>query len=211
MGRWLVYTVIAVLAGPSTARAQEHNSIAVGVNITHRVAPDHDVFGATSVGFKFRLGHSDTGWGWHYGLGWYSANVDRPIGDRTQNLGRLRIKPLLGGYGYTRRFPERMSLTGKVMAGVAFNSFHITPEAVDAFHALPVPLQSVSVDVGLAPVVKPEISFWYDLNRRFGISADVGYSFARPTLTVSSSLGRVSGRVRADAFSFGAGLVFRIF
>src|SRR5262245_25477648 len=118
MNRRLVCMVVAALSGVYSAHAQEHNSVAVGVNVTQRVAPDRDVFGATSVGFKFRLGHSDTGWGWHYGLGWYSANVDRVIGDRTANLGRLRIKPLLGGYGYTQRFTERISLTGKVMAGV---------------------------------------------------------------------------------------------
>jgi hypothetical protein len=203
------YVALSTISAPSEAQAQEHNSLAAGVNLTQRVAPDDDAHGGTSIGFKFRVGHSDTGWGWQYGLGWYSTNLDRSIGGRKIDLGRLRVRPVYGGYGYTRRLSERVSVSGKVLAGVAFTSFHITTAAVDAFHALPA--ESVEVKSGVIPVVKPEVSVWYDLNRRFGISADVGYSIARPKLTVSSSLGRETGRVRADALSFSTGLVYRIF
>lgn len=200
---------IWIVTAASEARAQEHNSFAVGVNVSQRVAPGPDARGTTSFGLKWRLGHSDTGWGWHYGFGWYSANIDREIGGRTMELGRARVRPLLGGYGYTRRLTERVAVVGKVMGGYSFNSFHVTDDAITAFQALPA--QGLEVKVGGAPIVKPEVSVWFDLNRRFGLSADFGYSIARPTLTVSSSLGRQSGRVRADAFSFSTGIVYKIF
>jgi hypothetical protein len=206
---WVVCLTLWGLTVAADARGQENNSFAVGGSFTHRVAPDALAHGDDGVGLKFRLGHADTGWGWQYGLSWYSTNLDRSIGGRTTHLGELKIRPLLGGYGYTQSIGERVSVTGKVFGGFAFTAFRITPEAIDAFYALPA--QGVRVDPGMTPIIKPEVTLWYDLNGKFGLGVDVGYIIARPRLTITSSLGRESERIRADAVTISTGLVYRIF
>lgn len=193
----------------AAAAAQEHNTFAVGANVTRRMAPDATAQGHDGFGIKWRLGHDDTGWGWHYGLSWYETSLDRNVGGRTLRFGELKVRPFLGGYGYTHRYTKRLSITGAVLGGVAFSSIELTPQADAALHTPSG--QTVRVLTAMTPVVKPEISAWYDLTKRFGVSVDAGYILARPRLTIATATGRDTGRIRADAFTIGTGLVYRIF
>lgn len=189
--------------------AQEHNTFAIGAGATHRMSPDPDARGDGGFGLKWRIGHAETGWGWHYGLNWYSTNLDRDIGGRSTPLGELKIRPFLGGYGYTHRLTERLTLAGDVIGGFAFSAIELTPSADAALH---VPAgQNVRVLTGSTPVLKPEVSVWYDLSRKFGISVDAGYILARPKLTIASPGLNETERIRADAFTISSGFVYRIF
>jgi hypothetical protein len=111
----------------AAVEAQEGNTFAVGVNVTRRMSPDRAAHGDSGVGVKWRIGHSDTGWGWHYGLGWYGINLDRDIRGQMTRLGELNVRSFLGGYGYTRRFTSRLSVTGDVVGGFAFSALKLTP------------------------------------------------------------------------------------
>jgi len=202
-------SVLVALALSTSLGAQENNSLAVGINYTNRLATDPNAHGDGGVGFKTRFGHSETGWGWHYGLNWYSTTVDRSIGQRRTTLGELKVRPILVGYGYTIALTDRLSLTGDVIGGAAYSTFRVTSEAYDAFHA--VGAEAVHVRAGFTPVIKPEASMWYDINRRFGLSLDGGYIIARPPLAVSTSLGREKERFTADTWTISTGIVYRIF
>lgn len=200
----------AMLAAYATpCAAQENNSLAVGVNVTLRAASDSSVSAQDSIGIRWRLGHGQTGWGWSWGLNWYTTHLQRRIGERTVDLGKLRIRPFLVGYGYTYAISERLAVRADVLAGPAYSSFTMTPEADDAYHALPA--HSIRSHTEVTAVVKPEAGLWLDLSRRVGVSVDFGYIVARPMLTVESSIGRDARRVRADSFLAGVGVVYRIF
>jgi len=60
-------------------------------------------------------------------------------------------------------------------------------------------------------VVRPEIGAWYDVGRKIGVTANVGYIVARPRLTVATPIGNDVERLRADAWSVTIGAVYKIF
>ena len=200
--------VAVVLLWTQAAIAQEENTFAVGVNVTRRFSPDPAAQADNSVGIKLRIRHGETGWGWHYGLGWYSTNLDREIDGRTVRFGEMKVRPLFGGYGYTRRFSPRLLVTADVLGGLASSSIELTSEAQAALQER---TGGVRVATQWMPVLKPEISAWYDLSRRFGISVDFGYVLARPRVTIETPSRFEAGNIRADAFTIGTGLVYRIF
>jgi hypothetical protein len=205
----LAPTFAAILFAASTSAAQEHNTIAVGVGATHRMSPDGSARGDDSIGVKLRLGHADSGWGLHYGLNWYSTNLDRDFDGRAMAFGELKLRPFLGGYGYTHKLTERVSLTGDVIGGFGFSSIELTQEADAALHVPPG--TPVRVLTGTALVLKPEVSMWFDLTRKFGLSVDGGYIIARPSLSISSPLVNERTRIRADAFTISTGIVYRVY
>jgi hypothetical protein len=199
--------VIVFFAAAASARAQEDNRVALGINVSEHVLLTDGAHSSTGIGLNWRLGTGSEGWGWNFGFGWYSSDLDRAIDGRAMALGELKIRPIVGGYGYTRRF-GRLTVDGHVMAGYAFNSFSTESQAAALAAASGGP---VAVDASNCGILRPEASFWYDINRRFGLSVDLGYVFARPTLTITSSRGTDSHQLRADAIVIQAGIVYSIF
>lgn len=193
------------------ALAQEHNRFAMGIKYTVRLAADESAHGIGGIGINWRLGHSEEGWGKEVGLGWFSTDLEREIGGRTVTLGKLEVRPFVGGYGYTYSINEKLHVAGNMMAGFAITSFELDDEADAVFRARP--QGAVETDVStIIPVLRPEVSVWYDVHPKFGISVGLGYTFARPTLTITSAGGtREKARLRADTFALSAGMVYRIF
>src|SRR5579862_9324510 len=105
------------------ASAQTDTRLAIGANVTSRVATSADAGGSADVGFELRLGHETEGWGWHVSLfDWVDTPVQQPLRpDVLSNPGSLRIRPLMGGYGYTW-IRGRTAITTDLMGGYAFNS-----------------------------------------------------------------------------------------
>ena len=201
---------VGVLAvAPGNAEAQIDNRVAVGVSVSPKIAPDGNLRGGAGVGFLWRLGNGSEGWGWKYSLNWYSAELDQPIGDQRLEFGHLRVRPFLGGYGYTKKF-GRYKLSANLMGGYAFNSFELRPAANDAYRQA-FGAHGIDTEVSNTLVLKPEMSVWFDVSRKIGITAGAGYLIARPTVTVLSSAGRDERRVNADMFMTKVGLVYSIF
>jgi hypothetical protein len=191
------------------AVAQSHNKFAIGAQLSTRTAAGPDNKGHVGVSLLWRFGQSKTGWGWHYGLYWFSTDLERSIGGVDTEFGRLRVRPIMGGYGYTRVF-GRTAVTGKVMGGYAWTSMRISPVAIDAYHNL-VGAQTISVDASNTIVVIPEVSAWYNINEKLGLKVSSGYVMARPNVSVSSSAGLDKRRVRADNVTFKVGMVYSMF
>jgi hypothetical protein len=184
------------------AAGQEQNRLAIGVSINHRGSTDPLAHGDVGVGIKWRVGHGEPGWGWHYGLSWYETHLDRSVDRRDVRFGDLRIRPLMGGYGYTHAIGARTLATVKVLGGFAFSGFHSEPDGNGV---------APHVRTGfLTPVVKPEISVWHDVSEKFGVGVDIGYIIARPRLTMSGASSQESARFRADTLTLSAGVVYRI-
>jgi hypothetical protein len=198
----------ALCAGATAASAQTDNQLAIGANFTSRATSASTLTDSRGPGLAWRIGHDKTGWGWHWGLNWYSTDVNRPVGGGEVDLGELRVRPFMSGYGYTRVIGP-VSVTADVLGGYAINTLTMTPAARDAFRDR-LGAHSLSGDARNTLVAKPEIGFWYDVNRKVGINVNVGYLIARPRVIVRSTLGTDDRRVRADALSITVGTVYSI-
>jgi len=207
--RLLLVTLLAVCGVSSAVSAQEGNRFAVGGSFTHRGVGSSTAHGGRGPGIQWRIGHSTEGWGWQYGLNWYSLDVDRPIAGRSTPLGELRVRPFMGGYGYTHLMGP-VAVTVDAIGGYALTRFDLTSEAANAYRER-LGAGSLSAHMSNTPVVKPEVSLWVDVTRKVGLMANAGYIIARPRFTVSSTLGSDVERYRADAMSITVGAVYRIF
>lgn len=197
------------LGAPHAASAQTGGKLALGADVSTRVSRNDDASGHVGVGLLWRFGHAKSGWGWHWGLNWYSTDLDRSIGGAAIDLGELHVRPVMAGYGYTHLF-GRTAITATALAGYAYSSMSLTPAATAAFRDR-LGAQSVSVDAANTLVFKPEVSAWYDINRKFGLKVSGGYMVARPRVTVRSTLGEDRRTVRADMLMLKAGVVYSIF
>jgi hypothetical protein len=206
----VVAMVVMLLAGwSSAAQAQSGGAVAIGLGINMRGAPDESADGTIRPSFIWRIGHGNNGWGWRWGLNWYSADLSDPASTRATDFGTLRVRPIMIGYGYERRF-GRLLVGGGMVGGYALTQFRMTPEFNDAYRAQ-LGATTVRTDVSNTFVVRPEMSAWIDLSRKVGLSISSGYVIARPEVTVSSSLGTDRRRIQADMFSIRIGAVYSIF
>jgi hypothetical protein len=191
-----------------SAHGQTDAKFALGYQFGMRGAIDQEAHGGMVSGLLWRFGTSDPGWGFHWGLGWYSTDIDRSIVGNSVELGELHVRPFMAGYGYTYNI-GRYSITADVLGGLAVTSFSLTPVATDAYYD--VGARSLSSDVSMTPVAKPEVSVWYDISEKLGLNVNAGMMIARPNLTIRSTLGDQSMRLRADSLQIKAGLAYRIF
>jgi low temperature requirement protein LtrA len=101
-------------------------------------------------------------------------------------VGRLRLRPLMGGVSYTW-IKGKLSVSPRLIAGYSFNRFSGT-ESVSAHDSF---------------VSKAELQIWRDLSSRVGVLCSIGYLFARP---------EVSGRtINADAIRVQVGIAYAVF
>lgn len=194
----------------ASAYAQSEGKFAVGAQFSQRVAGDStDAKGNKSVGLTWRIGHGHEGWGWRYGLGWYSTDVGRAVGGQNTEMGELKVRPFMGGYGYTH-ITGRNTISADLMGGYALSSFNPQPGFSDAYRDR---LASHSVDIDAANTfaVRPGISFWHDLGKKVGLNVSANYTVARPRITVTSSTGTDARRQNADMFALKIGLVYSVY
>jgi hypothetical protein len=143
-------------------------------------------------------------------LNWYAVDIDRPVGGLITELGELKVRPIMAGYGYSYRMNRRLSVTGDVLGGYAFGSIGLVPSAVDAYERR-LGAQSVTARASNTLVLKPELSVWYDLNKDFGLNVNAGYMIARPDIIVETTTGQDKRTARADQFILKVGVVYSIF
>src|SRR3954453_20657675 len=186
-------------AASSTARAQDKSRLAAGADVsiatTNRSTGDDYAHGGVLVEPLIRFGRIDPGWGPRFGLNWYEVRVDRLIGGTVADLGEVKIRPIMGGYGYSW-VRGRSSIGANMLAGFAFVSTDMSSTAADAYRRIGV--NATDADASNGFVLKPELDFWHDINRDFGLNINVGYMVARPEITIATSTGVDRRTVRAD-------------
>ena len=209
-GILLVCLVVgAAVLHPAPAAAQSENVFAIGANLSIKGGTADGTDGHVNPGLLWRFGRGREGWGWQYGLSWYSADLSQPVGPATTSFGELHVRPFLGGYGYSRRFGRTLA-TASLLGGYAFNSFELQPTFDDRYRTT-LGASTIRTDVSNAFVLKPEVQTWVDLSRKVGLNISLGYMIARPDVTVSSSLGRDTRAIRADVLMFKVGAVYSVF
>jgi hypothetical protein len=134
------------------------------------------------------------------GFGWFGSALRSSVGPG-EIIGRLRVKPVMGGLAYTVR-NDRASIAFSAVAGVAFNS--ISPS--ERLTGLEVPL-----DVGSSFAWRPGVSLWVESSARTAVNVSVGYVMTRPRLTLLEQGESVRRRLNADAFLLRVGVVYKLF
>jgi hypothetical protein len=210
-GGSVLLVMIALCAYAPAAYGQIDNRLALGGSVTTRVASSSGAGNGADVGFEIRIGHETAGWGWQYSFfGWFDTDVHyEPVRGQTADLGQLRIRPIMAGYGYTWT-RGRSTITADLVGGYAFNSFHIDSVAMSDYESR-LGARNLDTEATNTFVIKPEVQVWYDLSPRFGLKLNGGYLVARPSVTVKSSLGDEIRDVKADTFLITVGLVYSIF
>jgi hypothetical protein len=207
--RIAVFAVVLSAAFAPRAYGQLENRLAVGVSASGHVAESSKTDGAILTGLQWRFGHDKGGWGWQYSLNWFETGVNQPIADHRADIGRLHVRPLMGGYGYTWS-RGRAAISSSLVAGYAFASFKLDPAAADDYRAR-LGARNVTTEAGNTLAINPEVHAWYDFSKRVGLKVSTGFIVARPSITMKSSLGEDVRHINADTFLLKLGVVYKIF
>jgi hypothetical protein len=200
---------LLMLMSAAYVGAQSDNRLALGANFSARRLTDESASGHSGIGLLWRFGEGETGWGWHWALNWFDADVRQSVGGSTVQLGELHIRPIMVGYGYSYRLGRQL-FTANLVGGYCFTSMSLAPAAADAYHDR-LGARSVSLRTSNPLVVRPAFDAWHDLSEKVGLNASIGFLVVRPRVTVLSTLGEDERRLRADTLQLKIGLVYSIF
>src|SRR5262249_36265614 len=124
-------------------------------------------------------------------------------------LGEVRIRPIMGRLRYTW-VRGKNTISTNVLVGYAFSSMKLADGAAAAYESR-VGVGVSDADASNTFVVRPEIDFWHDINRLFGLNVNIGYMVARPDISIVTTSGVDKRTLRADQFQVRVGLVYSIF
>jgi len=201
--------LVVVLARPDSAAGQTDNRFAIGGSVTIRTASSSTTGGSADGSFEIRLGHERQGWVPQLSLfSWFDTDV-RSGSSQSPELGELRVRPLLAGYGYTWA-RGRTTITADIVGGFAINSFGLNATAEADYHSR-LGAGNLRTSASNTFAVKPEVQVWRDLNDRIGLKINGGYLITRPSVTVTGASGEETRAVHADTFLVTIGFVYSLF
>jgi len=216
--RVAAFAICLLLCLVAGASAQEDdtapkNRFALGaefkIKTSDRASNEDYARGQLGPGLLWRFGTSKPGWGFHWGLNWYAVKLERPIGGSVIELGELHIRPIMAGYGYTRRI-RRYAITADVLGGYAIGNIKISDPASAAYQRA-LGVASAEANATNTLVLKPEIGVWYDITRKAYLNLNAGYMMARPDVEIVTTAGVDTRKARADQFILKVGMVYSLF
>ena len=197
--RLLTVTFALAMLTVAAASAQTKGRVAVGASVTAVLPTDNDVHRTAALGFQARL-VARKGWGAGVGLNWFTTDVDGTAVGVTSTIGRIRVRPLMGGVGYNWIFGPT-AVTASVVAGPSYNKLLVSNPGIQ--------IVGSSTDITLA--VRPAVSLTYALLPRLALTTSAGYLFNRPRFTLHSSAGDARSTWKTDAVVLSVGMVYSLF
>lgn len=188
-----------VRATDEITRASRRRLLAIGASVNARRVSDESLAGGMTLGPIFRVG-SGRGVGLTLGLSWFNADLALPSSPGP--LGRITVRPVMAGLGYTFTDDARWSVGASMVGGLSFNSFTLQESTARDVLAL-------EIDNSLA--LRPGLSVWLDLNSRLALNVFSGYVFTRPQMTFLESGQFARRAVRADTAVFNVGMAYKVF
>jgi hypothetical protein len=156
-------------------------SVAFGVNVA--LAPRH--------GFAPTLG-----------FGWYRADLTLAGVSGDMEVGRLRVRPLMAGIGYTW-VKERLAAGVSVNAGISVNSVRLN----GPFQTFFGPGTEVRVDASNSFAVRPQFRVEYAAARKVGVYTSAGYFFTEFDNVIETPVGRFENEWDASSFNLFVGVM----
>lgn len=160
---------------------------------------DASLGSTTQIGPVVRIGRGG-GLGLTFGLGWFATDA-LPATIPGDPLGRVRIRPIMGGVGYTVG-GSRASASFSLVGGVALNSVVIGTN-IDPHELI------LGVDDSFA--WRPAVSFWFDASDRIALTAFSGYVLTRPEATYLTAGEVTTRRLDASTVLAKVGLAYKLF
>ena len=162
---------------------------------------DDDVNAGLAGGVNFGLAPA-TGFGPTIGLGWYEGDLtlSRVSGD--VEVGRLRVRPLMAGVGYTW-VNGRVATGVSINAGISFNSIRLD----DQYRAFFGPGSDVRVDASNSFAARPQFRVEYAVARKVGVYSSAGYFFTEFDNVIETPAGRFENEWDASSFNIFVGVM----
>jgi hypothetical protein len=185
---------------PDQLPERRRRRLAVGARVRFVRAGGSDVDDGVDIAPFIRLGSGD-GLGPAVGFGWNHRDLRAsPTGDAS--LASIRVRPVMGGIGYTRTLARRYQLSGSLVAGYAFTHLDVDRQAAGPWRA---------IDVENTFAWRPSATLWIDTGGRLSYHLSAGYLVARPRVTYASDTGVTAARVRGDALMVTVGAAWWVF
>ena len=191
------------------AEAQLVGKIAVGVSVV-KFEPASD--GLTS---KVRVVPTISrvprkGWGLVGALNWVEADVDGDFVGISRQLGRVNVRPFMGGVGYTAT-AGAFSIQPSIVAGPAWNRLEVDDDLTSTFAVRAGDDDFNDQAESVTFAVRPGVSATYAFAPRFGVTAFAGYLFNRPKFDVLAPTGDARVPWKTDGLSVSGGVVVSLF
>ena len=201
--RVLLCAVLTCAATVTNASAQVITNLAKRAGIGGAVGAiftlDDDVNVGTGFGINFGLTPAP-GLGPTIGFGWYEGDLTLSGVSGDAEVGRLRVRPLMGGIGYTW-VKGRVATGVSINAGISFNSIQLN----DQYRTLFGPGTEVRVDASNSFAARPQFRIEYAVARKVGIYSTVGYFFTKFNNVIDTPVGRFENEWDASSFNIFVG------
>jgi hypothetical protein len=203
--RVLVCVVLACAVTATNASAQVITDmikrVGAGASVGKMFTFDDEVNVGVGVGFNVGLapkpGLSPT-----LGFGWYQGDLTLSGVSPDAEAGRLRVRPLMAGVGYTW-VKDKLATGVSVNAGVSFNSIRVN----DQYRTIFGPGTEVRVDASNSFAVRPQLRAEYAVARRLGVFSSAGYFFTKFDNVIETPVGRIENEWDASSFNLFAGVM----
>lgn len=124
------------------------------------------------------------------------------------SAGQVRLRTVLGGVAYTRRF-RQVEATAGLALGFGFGSFKLSDGVRDEFGRQGIfGLTSTATN---AFVIAPRASLWQNLSNRWAVGATASYLHASPTIEITSGSYAYARAVDVSTVRVAAGVAFKVF
>ena len=201
--RVLICALLTCMVCATNASAQMVTNIAKRAGIGGSVGGifpfDDDVSVGSAFGINAGLAPAP-GFGPTIGLGWYQGDLTLSGISGDREVGRLRVRPLMGGVGYTW-VTGRVATGVSINAGISFNSIDLN----DQYRTFFGPGTQVSVDASNSFAVRPQIRFEYSVARKVGVYTSLGYFFTKFDNVIETPVGRFENEWDASSFNIFVG------
>ena len=143
------------------------------------------------------------GWSWAGNLGWFTGNLRLEDGGVNRDVGRITVRPVMGGIGYTW-VDGKLFTTVSLTAGVSFNSADVDGNYKEIFG----PGTAVSLDADNSFCVKPAVEVEYTLTPKWALTTYGGFIFTSIDSRLRTPVGTYEDRWDVSHFSVLAGVMF---
>ena len=203
--RVLVCAVLACAVTATNASAQVITNLVkragIGGSVGGIFPLDDDVSVGTVFGVHAGLA-PETGFGPSIGFGWYQGDLTLSGISGDVEVGRLRVRPLMAGIGYTW-VKGRVATGVSINAGISFNSIRLN----DQYRTFFGPGTEVSVDSSNSFAARPQLRVEYAVARKVGVYSSVGYFFTEFDNVIETPVGRFENEWDASSFNVFVGVM----